>query len=239
MIDIKTIMRDFIRAKSFQDFINMRYKDESMLIIDRHDLGAIVTKSGAMFHPSPMINNALHISREIEMSDIRPTDVIIDIGACIGGFTIPAAMAARHVYAVEPLYADELQKNIVLNHLEDRITVIDAGLGCGDPITVNYGERKKTINTMTLPELREIGDCDFLKCDCEGAEWAIHPKELNGIRRIELEIHRGRQSILPENPNLLAWIENNYMVRRDEKGGSDDGAYWHCFAQSLTTPHLE
>lgn len=174
------------------------------------------------------------------MSDMRLTDTVIDIGACIGGFTIPAAMTAQHVYAIEPLYADELQKNIILNNLEDRITVIDAGLGCGDPVTVRYGDREKTIKTMTFSELREIGGrCDFLKCDCEGAEWTIHPKDLNGIRRIELEIHRGRQSILPENPNLLAWIGDNYKVQKDEKGGSDDGAYWHCFAQPLTTPHLK
>lgn len=239
MIDIRTIMRDFMRARSFQDFINMRFKDESMLILDRHDLKAIVTKSGALFHPSSMINNALHVSKEIEMSDIKSTDIVIDIGACIGGFTIPAAMVARHVYAVEPLYADELRRNVVLNNLEDKVTVIDAGLGCGDPITVRYGERKRIIKTMTLSELREVGGCDFLKCDCEGAEWTIHPEDLDGVRRIELEIHRGKQSILPENPSLLAWIEDNYRVQKDEKGGSDDGAYWHCFAQPLATLQLK
>jgi FkbM family methyltransferase len=231
MIDIKTIMRDFMRARSLQEFINMRYKDETKLVLDRHDLGAIVTKSGAMFYPTQMINNALHISREIDMSDIRPTDIVVDIGACIGGFAIPAAMIARHVYAVEPLYADELQKNIVLNGLENKITVIEAGLGFGDALTVTYGTRKKTIKTMTIRELIDIGGCNFLKCDCEGAEWAIYPEDLKGIRRIELEIHRGRQSILPENPGLLTWIESNYKVRKIEKKGGDEGAYWHCFEQ--------
>lgn len=235
MVDIRTIVRDFMRAQSLQEFINMRFKDESMLILDRHDLKAIVTKSGALFHPSPMINNVLHISKEIDMSDIKSTDIVIDIGACIGGFTIPAAMVARHVYAIEPLYADELRKNVTLNNLKDKVTVIDAGLGCGEPITIQYGERKSTIKTMTLSKLREIGGCDFLKCDCEGAEWSMQPKDLDGIRRIELEIHRGKQSILPENPDLLVWIENNYQVRKDEKGSSDNGAYWHCFTQPPAT----
>jgi len=33
------------------------------------------------------------------------------------------------------------------------------------------------------------GHVDFLKMDCEGAEWCITPDELKGIRRIEAEIH--------------------------------------------------
>jgi len=34
---------------------------------------------------------------------------------------------------------------------------------------------------------------DFLKMDCEGAEWFIEPEELKGIRRIEAEVHLDRK----------------------------------------------
>ena len=44
--------------------------------------------------------------------------------------------------------------------------------------------------TFTLQGLCAIaGGCDFLKCDCEGAEWGIDPADLAGIRRIEMELH--------------------------------------------------
>jgi len=33
------------------------------------------------------------------------------------------------------------------------------------------------------------GGCDFVKCDCEGAEWLIDPADLAGVRRIEMELH--------------------------------------------------
>ncbi|HMV50520.1 MAG TPA: hypothetical protein PKD31_22460, partial [Blastocatellia bacterium] len=58
------------------------------------------------------------------------------------------------------------------------------------------------------------GGCDFLKCDCEGAEWQIDPDDLAGIRRIEMELHQPPIGG-PPNPNLLRSIGELYAFSID------------------------
>jgi hypothetical protein len=53
------------------------------------------------------------------------------------------------------------------------------------------------------------GGCDFLKCDCEGAEWQIIPEDLEGVRRIEMELHIP-PICGPPNPALLDYISRHY-----------------------------
>jgi len=50
--------------------------------------------------------------------------VVLDLGANVGCFTLRAAQKAKHVYAVEPLYTDELVSNIALNEIPDKVSVI-------------------------------------------------------------------------------------------------------------------
>ena len=230
-MDWKYILMDLWRTRDLQEWANHRFNASDRIVLETRDLHTIQTSSGAMFAANRMVSNALHIYREYDLSDIRPTDTILDIGACIGGFSIPAAMQATdgRVIALEPLYPEELRENIALNSLDDRIQVIEAGIGTGDPMHVRYMGREKTIPTLTLSDLRSrCGPIDFLKCDCEGAEWSIRPDDLHGIRRIELELHQGRQSVLPENPELLKYLRINYSVRTHSKRRPDNGGYWHC-----------
>lgn len=230
-MDILFILQDLWRVRNLQQWVNRRYNNPDKIILDKHDLKTVQTQCGALFAVNPAVNNALHIYREYDLSGIRPTDTILDIGACVGGFSIPAALAAPegHIYAVEPLYVGELRENIVLNGLQDRITVIEAGLGSGEPLHIEYSGREKTIPTLPLSELRRMcGPVDFLKCDCEGAEWAIIPEDLRGIRRIEMETHQGRESVLPQNPALLSYLREHYTVRINTKRWPDIGSYWHC-----------
>jgi hypothetical protein len=60
------------------------------------------------------------------------------------------------------------------------------------------------------------GGCDFLKCDCEGAEWLINPCELQNVRRIEMEIHLPPISG-PPDPALLDYISRFYDFEIDRK----------------------
>jgi FkbM family methyltransferase len=230
-MDWKYIIMDLWRTRNLQEWANHRFKAKDRIVLETHDLRAIQTKSGALFAANEVVGNALNLYREYDLSDIRPTDTVLDIGACVGGFSIPAAMRATEgrVIAVEPLYADELRENIALNGLEDRVTVIEAGIGSGEPMHVRYMGREKTIPTLAMSDINHrFGRVDFLKCDCEGGEWAIVPGDLHGIRRIELEVHLGRQSVLPENPDLLSYLRAHYTVQTNEKRRPDNGAYWHC-----------
>ena len=71
--------------------------------------------------------------------------------------------------------------------------------------------------TFTLRAIREFaGGCDFLKCDCEGAEWLIRPRDLSGIRRIEMELHLPPIGG-PPAPALLDYIGREYLFEIERK----------------------
>ncbi len=132
-------------------------------------------------------------TRDYSFGDIRPDDRVIDIGANVGAFCIRAARMSRHVTALEPVTADLLGENIRANRVQVR--VIRAGLGNGKPCACSWDGCTVTVPTYTLRGIIDLaGGCDFLKCDCEGAEWLIRPEDLNSVRRIEME--------LPHPPDL-------------------------------------
>lgn len=150
---------------------------------------------------------------EYWMEDIRVEDRVLDIGANIGAFCIRAAKISRHVSAVEPVTADLLEVNIALNRVEVR--VFRAALGDGSPSEIEWDNVRSLVPTFRLRDLiRTTGGCDFLKCDCEGAEWQIEPGDLAGIRRIEMELHQPPICGLP-NEELLRSIGEQYAFSID------------------------
>jgi len=152
---------------------------------------------------------------EYRFSDIRPEDIVVDIGANIGAFSLHAARIARRVTAVEPVTCTLLRENIRLNGAD--IRVLEGALGNGKPAEIHWDDYRVTAQTYTLGTIREIaGGCDFLKCDCEGAEWLINPEELSGIRRIEMELHLPPIGG-PPNADLLDWIGSHYEFEIDRK----------------------
>ena len=145
---------------------------------------------------------------EYWMNDIRREDRVLDIGANIGAFCIRAAKISCHVTAVEPVTADLLQKNISLNGVNVR--VIHGGLGDGSPSEIEWDGEHSPVPTFRLHDLVRTSDgCDFLKCDCEGAEWKIHPGDFKGIRRIEMELHQPPIGGTP-NPQFLEAVAASY-----------------------------
>lgn len=150
---------------------------------------------------------------EYWMEDIRRDDRVLDIGANIGAFCIRAAKKSRFVSAVEPVTTELLEENIALNGVNVR--VFRAALGDGFPSETEWDGARSLTPTFRLRELIEMaGGCDFLKCDCEGAEWTIHPGDFRGIRRIEMELHQPPIGG-PPNPELLHCIVREYSFSID------------------------
>ncbi len=168
----------FLRYKSFQDYINSRF-----------DLNEFINIDGNYYALNHSILSVGDVKNCYKFDNIKSTDVILDIGANIGGFAIPASRSARRVYAVEPLYGVQLQNNIHKNNI-DNIFLFNYGLGKGK-IKLRYNEKKNVVKCLSLSEIINLcgGHIDFLKLDCEGGEWSIEPNELKGIRRIEAEVH--------------------------------------------------
>jgi len=152
---------------------------------------------------------------EYRFDDIRPDDHVIDIGANVGAFCIRASRCSQYIVAVEPVTASLLRRNIQLNSVPVR--VIEGALGDGNPKKINWDNCEVISPTYPLSKIIETaGGCDFLKCDCEGAEWQIVPDDLADIRRIEMELHIPPISG-PPNPVLLDYLSRHYQYEIERK----------------------
>ena len=152
---------------------------------------------------------------EYRFDDIRRDDIVVDIGANVGGFCLRAARYSDRVIAVEPVSWEVLEENIRLNRAP--VTVIRGALGNGSPAVVTWDGCGGTVPTFTLGQIiGKAGGCDFLKCDCEGGEWLIRPEDLTGIRRIEMELHLPPIGG-PPNPILLEYIGKHYDFEIEQR----------------------
>lgn len=167
--------------------------------------------SGAGFFQELFLNNPYfkHYSP-------KSGDVIVDIGAHIGLFCIPTAFYNDvHVFAFEPspvIYA-LLKRNVTLNGVGDKITTRQMGISDSEGDAPFYAsdlingsttfeavrgdfprERYITVPVTTLERILEnIACCDFLKMDCEGAEFSVilsAPRSVfKKIRNMAIEYH--------------------------------------------------
>lgn len=145
---------------------------------------------------------------------IHPNDIVIDIGAHIGAFSIWAASQATRgtVYAFEPNAENFalLEENIKLNRLSNikafPVAVADKS---GEALLYNSKPHNMThslfesvltqstkINTISLAEVLEtnsIEEVNYLKIDAEGAEYPIilslPVRLLSRIKKIFIEFH--------------------------------------------------
>lgn len=176
-----------LRFRCFQDYVDSHYNSDA--IIEVPGGGRYFVYDGLKYCTGYNLLTIRQVKDEYQFADIAPDDVILDIGGYIGAFSLYASKMAKYVFAVEPLYANELRWNIALNNINN-ISVLECGLGVDNQKYIEYDQKKGKIDLLCLSEiLSKVGKCDFLKIDCEGCEWGIEPSELKGFRRIEGELH--------------------------------------------------
>lgn len=126
--------------------------------------------------------------------------VVLDIGANIGNHTLYFCNEcdAKKVYCFEPMQETflMLQRNIVINHLEDRTILINKGVGeCGAKASVSF--KKDSNSGFTRLALSDIGDVEiiaiddlnieqkigFVKIDVEGFELAVLKGMVKTLKR--------------------------------------------------------
>ncbi|MFA6073340.1 MAG: FkbM family methyltransferase [Candidatus Woesearchaeota archaeon] len=171
---------------------------------------------------------------------INEKDIIVDVGAQIGIFSVYAASIAKKgkVYSLEPMPEnfEMLKINSKLNKLKNIIPINYAlsdkngketmfldDLNTGGHSLVNSGKtwskNKINIQSMSFDKFvtsHKIKKIDFLKMDCEGSEYKIFFNASNAtlkkIQKISMEYHN-----LDENRNvqkLKIFLEkNNFEVR--------------------------
>jgi len=160
-------------------------------------------------------NYFLKLNSPNEKFKIKKDDTVIDIGAHIGYFTIYAAKNAYQgiIYSIEP-YGESfeiLKKNLKLNNLTnvkpfhaaiskatEQVTLyIDKNNQIGNSIfrtdETTESEKVDSFSLGDFVKKNKIEKIDFLKIDCEGAEFEILlnlDKELmKNINRISAEVH--------------------------------------------------
>jgi len=187
---VKTSIKILIKTRSLRAVINIQFSDENKVIVGLGVIDYVVTKDGDKYYMSKLVDTVTQAQQSYIYDDIDKDDIVIDIGASIGGFAIAASRKAKIVYAVEPMTPDMLKKNVLLNKRKN-IHILDMALGNGERRELKWLNESRIVNTKTLTEIKNIcGGCDFIKIDCEGCEWDIKAEELRGIRRIEMEVHK-------------------------------------------------
>ncbi len=204
----------FFHTRSLSQWMVAALRNQGMVIIDTaHNEGIFVEYRGCKFRLDPISCQPIFdVYREYRFDRIRPDDVVLDIGAQIGAFAIPAAKIAKRVYAVEPIFHCELLESIRLNQAEN-IYARWEGLGESDGwLRLEYWGKSSQCVTRTLPEMLDMSTgVTVLKVDCEGCEWYINPEDLKGIRVIEAELHtfglgiKGRRKM----KQWSSWLEDN------------------------------
>lgn len=147
--------------------------------------------------------------------EISEKDLVVDIGAHIGVFSIFASNLAKkgRVYAFEPIPEnfEMLERNIEMNCIKNIVPIKKAIsvrkgqkemlLSESNPAehSFYFGRNKakkvkvRTLSLNDVVEENDISQIDFLKVDCEGAEYEILfgcPDDvLEIIKKISLEYH--------------------------------------------------
>lgn len=143
------------------------------------------------------IENSIYL----KIYDVEDGDVVVDLGACIGTFSLEAIKKnIKKCYCVEPskIHFEDLKKNIN----DDRCVIINKGVGNKNERNITEfnigGYRKEEVDIVTLKRLSEIcgiDKIDFLKMDIEGHEYNVllHQESYdwikNNVNKFTGELH--------------------------------------------------
>jgi FkbM family methyltransferase len=214
----------------------------SALVQARHDGFFFVQPIDNIF-----INDEIFFDKAYELHrQVLKRDVVFDLGAHVGIFSIKAAAVASKVISVEPnpFNFKLLNFNARSNHLENLITVnsavadydgdakmyLHSRSGWGSILSTRAHSSVSSVNVKvrkldTIVEELDIKRVDFLKIDVEGAEFYVLKGAINTIKKhrpfIVMEYHP-RLSCGAKS-KIISFLENrNYCCR-------EEGCYIHAY----------
>lgn len=174
-------------------------------------------------------------SYPIHLVDIHPDELVVDIGANVGGFYEAWKHKFTKWIAVEPsVYNCEQYRNNTGREVEVKKAVwkesghtlkLQAYIGDGETASGNFGvtgfvnEKNKhgwqgdyeEVETISFDDLFGKGEVGLLKIDCEGAEFDfLYKKDLSKIKYIVGEFHTMIFQYDDRGVELLDWISQTH-----------------------------
>jgi len=171
------------KSRSLQWALTYCLRQQNHIVLN--ELNSLILEyRGIKFIPHPLNYPRMFEAYDrYKISTLTKDDIVLDLGANIGSFTLPAAKRAQQVTAVEPLFYQFLHRNIVLNELTS-ILVIPYSVGTWKVDCQEYKGCSKRYEIT--------GDgFSFIRMDVGGAEWLFHPEDIlaSSVRRFEGEFH--------------------------------------------------
>lgn len=212
----KKLLKDLVSTRSLEILLKSRslqwsltycLRRQNHIVLNELD-GLVLEYKGIKFRPHP-----LNYPRMFEAWDryhlecLREDDVVLDLGANVGSFSLPASKICRAVVAVEPLFYEELLENKGLNQATNLIAL---------PWSIeleDVGCQEYRIKTKPTP-LKEFEAVTFVRMDIGGAEWLIDPEVVvtDTVRHFEGEFH--------------------FWTRKQRKGGEKGLGRWLSHLES-------
>lgn len=183
---------------------------------------------------------------QIQKSDFYDTNVFIDIGANIGSVALQVASMNDDLekgkkaikviaYEPEPTNLEYLSKNVKFNNKVGEVRIINKAVYSESgvwKITPRGGNSKLNkrhgadVQVITLEQVfvdNKIAECDVMKIDVEGSEYAIiQSSTLETLRRIKylaLEFGGGHEQEFGEMIAKLSEVFNLHILGRPSVGG--------------------
>jgi hypothetical protein len=204
------------KSRSLQWWLTLALRDSNYLLLDSQDCKDLILEyKGIKFRPDvdnyPRILEAY--DRYPSLGNLRSTDTVLDLGANIGSYSLPAAKVAQKVYAVEPIFYKELEGNVELNSFEN-VEVLPYAIGSK---SVDAGlTGLKTVQVLDLFQWWVMAgrpQIDVVRMDIGGAEWSRRPTEhiLDSARLYEIEFHFYENSQRVKS-DWLSWKEDLILM---------------------------
>jgi FkbM family methyltransferase len=204
----------------FKGYVYNRVKKEGKVILRKDTVEWVLQKLlNRKIDIYEFANDTILNDYRLEL--IEPNDVVLDIGAGAGLYSMLASNTAKKVYTIEPVIPDILKENIKDN---DKIEILSSAFGGKERLYCEYWGMRIYIKAINLNYILNHIDKNItvIKCDCEGCEWEgfLSCRDFKNIRLIDLEYH------LKENDRplkeLIALLESNgfnVSIRNREKIG--------------------
>ena len=146
---------------------------------------------------------------------VPSNQVVVDIGASVGDFSLLASRSGARVFAFEP---DPETFSYLKSNMESN--------GRASVRLFNTYANSSILESITCDEELEVG---FLKIDCEGCEYEMllrcRPECLSKVKRVAMEIHESQEY---SQKSLIRHLQHSgYSVRerKDLRQGPNIGQY--------------